>query len=441
MKTVRRILSVSIFALIVFFLCGTVSSSYGQEVVKVGAVYPLTGAMQALGKELKNAIELSVDIANGKYPELAPLLLADAKGIKIMKDGKIVPAKIEIEWGNTEGKIETGASEVMRLVRNRKVVAILGCWQSAVTRAAATAAAREQVPIVTQSSAPDLVNSKVMGESLKWLFRPTGGLDEYVEVAFLFLEAVQAKKGLKAETIALIGEDTLSGKQTLGMAKEYIKTKYNHYKIVTDISYPHETSDLVAEVLTLKKANPDVVFASPYLSDSILMTKTFEELQFNPKLGYYFEGSSVVESQYVNVVGKQAEFFLSRGMYNSDMSARKPSIGRIEDVYFKRHGTHMNDNSARAMVKALVLFDAINRAKSDKPDEIRKALLETNIQEAQTNTIYGVKFNPVTHDNLLTRSGIIVQQLRNQVWRTVYPWDFASIDLVWPVPKWSERMK
>ena len=439
MRLEGRCFTRKVWGLVIIIILSFTFSAYGQEVIKVGVVYPLTGGLQATGKELKNAIELSVDIANGKHPELAPLLLADAKGIRIMKGGKLAPATIAVEWGNTEGKVESGAAEVTRLVRSRGGVAILGCWQSAVTRAAVTAAAREQVPLLTQSVAPELTNPSVMGESLKWFFRPNPTTFDFTELFFRFLEAAQTKKGVKAETIALIFENTLYGKQQSDVAKEMVETKYKQYKIVATIGYPHETSDVVAEVLSLKKANPDVVYGMPYISDAILFTKTFRELNFNPKCGYFFDNAGVVEPQYLESVGKEAEFFLSRGIYNADLRTRKPSLGKIEDLYFKRYGTHMSDNSARAMLKALVLFDAINRAQSDKPDDIRKALLETDIPEAKTNMVFGVKFDPTSHQNIRTQGMGIVQQVRDKVMRVVYPWDFASVDLVWPARPWSEK--
>ena len=437
MKGFKKVLMV--MAGILATLCLGVGVIFAQEVIKVGAVYPLTGALQATGKELKNAIELSAEIANGKHPDLAPLVLADAKGIRIMKDGKLIPATVEIEWGNKEGKIETGAAEVTRLVRSRGVVAILGCWQSAVTRAAATSAAREQVPILTQSVAPELTDPKVMGEALAWFFRPNPSTFDLTELFYRFLVDATAKTKVKTETIALMFENTLYGKQQSDVAKGMAETKYKQFKVVASVGYTHETSDVIAEVLTLKRANPDVVYGMPYISDAILFTKTFREVGFNPKSGYFFDDAGVVEPQYLDTVGKEAEGFLSRGIYNADLRTRKPSLGKIEDLYHKRYGTTMTDNSARSMLKALVLFEAINRAKSAKPDDIRKALLETDIPEAKTNMVYGVKFDPSTHQNVRTQGVGIVQQVRNKVYRVVYPFDFASVDLVWPVPTWDQK--
>ncbi len=429
----RRILTVGLVILL-----ATISlwrASYGQEVVKVGVIFPLTGALEATGRELKNAIEMSVDICNNKYPELAPLLLAETEGVKVKRGGKVVNAKIVIEWGNSEGKVETGAAEVSRLVRDRGVVAILGCWQSAVTRAAATAASREGVPLLTQSVALELTNPAVMGESLKWFFRPNPAAIDLIEVMFKFLDATQEKKKDKLKNIAIFHENTLYGKDNAKTATALIQGKYKHYNLVATVPYPNKTSDVVAEVLALKNAKPDVVYnVGPYISDAILFTKTFKEQGFYAK-GFLWDDAGTVTPDYLKSVGKEAEGFFTRMIYNVDLRAKKPLIGKIDDLYKKRYGANMDDNSARAMLKALVLFEAINRAQSDKPEDIRKALLEADIPEAKTNMIFGVKFDPATHQNVRTTGLALVGQARGGQWRVAYPWDFASVDLVWPNPK------
>jgi len=417
MKSFRKNLLVCICTLMAISLWGAIPYSYGQEVVKVGAIFPLTGALEATGRTLKNAIEMSVDICNNKYPELAPLLLAETEGVKVKRGEKVVNAKIAIEWGNSEGKVETGAAEVSRLVRNRGVVAILGCWQSAVTRAAATAASREEVPLLTQSVALDLTNPAVMGESLKWFFRPNPAAIDLIEVMFKFLDTIQEKKKDKLKNIAIFHENTLYGKDNAKTATALIQEKYKHYNLVATVPYPNKTSDVVAEVLALKNAKPDVVYnVGPYISDAILFTKTFKEQGFYAK-GFLWDDAGVVTPDYLKSVGKEAEGFFTRMIYNVDLRVKK------------------DDNSARAMLKALVLFEAINRAQSDKPEDIRKALLEADIPEAKTNMIFGVKFDPATHQNVRTTGLALVGQARGGQWRVAYPWDFASVDLVWPNPK------
>lgn len=435
MERNKRIMTIVMVAAALFNLPGGFTYAHGEEVVKIGAIFPLTGALEATGRELKNAIEMSADICNNKYPELAPLLMAETEGVKIKRGGKVVNAKIAIEWGNSEGKVETGAAEVSRLVRDKGAVAILGAWQSAVTRAAATAAAREGVPLLTQSVALDLTRPEVMGDSLKWFFRPNPGAIDLIEVIFRFLGSIQEKKNDKIKNIAIFHENTLYGKDNAKTATTLLQEKYKQYNLVATIPYPNKTSDVVAEVLALKNAKPDVVYnVGPYISDAILFTKTFKEQGFWAK-GFLWDDAGTVTPDYLKSVGKEAEGYFTRMIYNVDLRAKKSLIGKIDDLYKKRYGSNMDDNSARAMLKALVLFEAINRAQSDKPDDIRLALLATDIPEAKTNMIFGVKFDPATHENVRTAGLALVGQARGGQWRVVYPWHFASVEVVWPNPK------
>jgi branched-chain amino acid transport system substrate-binding protein len=49
----------------------------------------------------------------------------------------------------------------------------------------------------------------------------------------------------------------------------------------------------------------------------------------------------------------------------------------------------------------------------------------------------GVKFDPKTHENILAK-GIIVQ-IQEGEYRTVWPSNLATKDVVWPMPKWDKR--
>jgi branched-chain amino acid transport system substrate-binding protein len=49
----------------------------------------------------------------------------------------------------------------------------------------------------------------------------------------------------------------------------------------------------------------------------------------------------------------------------------------------------------------------------------------------------GIKFDPTTHQNILG-AGIIVQ-IQDGEYKTVWPFDLASAELIWPMPKWDER--
>jgi branched-chain amino acid transport system substrate-binding protein len=97
----------------------------------------------------------------------------------------------------------------------------------------------------------------------------------------------------------------------------------------------------------------------------------------------------------------------------------------------------MDGSSSRAFTAVIVLADAINRAGSTDPAKIQKALQETNIKGDQLIMPWdGVKFD-ATGQNTLGK-GIIVQ-VQNGEYVTVWPFNLATKDVVWPFPKWDKR--
>ena len=110
----------------------------------------------------------------------------------------------------------------------------------------------------------------------------------------------------------------------------------------------------------------------------------------------------------------------------------------ISDLYYKKYGEFLDGTTARALQGFMVLVDAINRAGSVKPEAIQKALIETDLGP---NDIFmpwkGVKFDPKTQQN--TKVFGIIVQYQNMTPVTVWPFDLASADLVWPLPTWKDR--
>ncbi len=101
----------------------------------------------------------------------------------------------------------------------------------------------------------------------------------------------------------------------------------------------------------------------------------------------------------------------------------------------------MSENAARSFMAPFVLADALNRAKTTEAEAVVKALLETNIPGSQV--IYpwkGIKFDPKSHQNIYAQ-GTLVQILPGspQEYVTVWPFDSAAKNVVWPFPNWKGR--
>ncbi|HDN81052.1 MAG TPA: branched-chain amino acid ABC transporter substrate-binding protein [Chloroflexi bacterium] len=395
-----------------------------KEIV-IGAIYPLSGALAPTGELLRAGVELAEEIINGKYPDLN-IPLAAEEGLP-----NLGGAKIKVIFADHEASPEKGMSEAERLITEEKVVALIGCYNSSVTATASEVAERYKIPFVNGSSTSPVLHTR----GLKYFFRTTPHDQTFAENFFQFLKDLKEEKGIEVKKIALVYEDTLWGSD-VGKAEKELAEKYG-YEVVADITYKHKTSEVTSEVLKLKGANPDVVMMASYISDAILYQKTFKEMDFNPPAILAMDAGHS-DPSFVGTLGDDANYVLSREVWALDLAGRKPMVKTINDMFKERTGKNMDGGSARTFTALIVLADAINRAGSTDPEAIRKALAETDISSDRLIMPWeGIKFDPETGQNPLGR-GIIVQ-IQNQKYVTVWPFDLAAAEVIWPMPKWSER--
>ncbi len=393
-----------------------------QEVL-VGAIYPLTGGLAATGEDLKAGIELAVEIVNGEYPDLN-LPLAKEAGLP-----NLGGAKIKVIFGDHEASAEKGMSEAERLITEEKVVALVGCYNSSVTLTASQAAERLGIPFLNPESTSPMLTER----SFKYFFRTTPHDRGLAENFFKFLDWLKGK-GFEVKKVAILNENTLWGTDVATLETEYAK-QYG-YELVESVAYSKDATDLTSEVQKLKASGADVVLQASYISDAILSMKTYKDLDYNPQ-GILAMDAGFIDSEFVETLGADADYIVSREVWTLDLANVKPMITAVNELYKQRYGRNMEGNSARAFTGMLTLADAINRAGSTEPEAIQKALLETDIPADMTIMPWGVKFDPISHQNILG-TGIIVQ-VQDGNYYTVWPPEVASKEIIWPMPKWGER--
>ena len=401
-----------------------VSRAFAQgKTIKIGAVYPLTGNLASTGLDCKRGVELAVEIINGKYDLNLPL--ARTEGIPGLGG-----ARLEVVWADTKGEPKNGQAEAERVITQDQVVGVIGAYQSSVTKTASQATERLKVPYVcSDSSSPTLTE-----RGLRYFFRvsPHDGIFSHDQ--FRFLKDLEAQKKQKVQTLGVLYENTEFGsnvgKEELKYAQEY------GYKVVADISYTNNATDVTSEVGRLIKANPDVLLHASYITDAILFTKTFKEMGFNPKGMLTMAG--YIEPGYLPAVKADGNFIIVRSTFALDLAKKKPLVGQVADLFKKKFGIEMSENAARSFMAPFVLAEAISRAKSTEAEAIVKALRDTNIPGDQV--IYpwkGIQFDPKTQQNVHATGTLV--QIQDQQYVTVWPFESAAKDVVWPFPAWKSR--
>ena len=398
-----------------------------KEVV-IGVLYPLSGPVAQVGIDSVTAAKLAAEIINAGGSTLN-LPLGKTPGLPGLGG-----AKIRLVIVDHQGKPDVGQAEAERLITQEKVHALFGAYFSSVTATASQVAERYGMSYLNaESSSPGLTE-----RGFKWFFR-TSPHDGHFSVAmFDFMKDLEKRRGVKIKTLGLMHEDTLFGADSAKVQEELAK-KYG-YDVVVKMAYRAKTTNLDAEVGKLKAANPDVFLPTSYTSDAILFVKTAKNLDYNPKL-LVAQNAGWTDPTFLTEMGKDAEGHITRAPFGLDMAAKKPMIRQVNELFKKMKdntsGRDISDVPARVFTGFFVLADAINRAKSVGPEEIRRALVATNIPPEQLIMPWsGVKF-----DDKGQNTGVraILMQVQKGAYATVYPFELAAANVICTLPGWKVR--
>ena len=404
---------------------GLAASVHAQQEIRIGVIYPLTGPAASVGGELRDALELAADIINNGAKGVPGLPFSAGGGLPNLKG-----AKIKLVFADHQGNPQTGASEAERLISQEKVVALVGSYFSNVTATASQVAERYGVPFLN----PESSSATLTQRGFKWFFRTTPHDDLFVHNFFDFLKELEAKKKMKIGTIATFNENTLWGNETTKLEAKLAPD--NGYNIVKQVTYPAKSTQLTSEVQTLKAAAPSLVMQSSYLGDALLSMKTYKELGFSPDM-ILANNAGFTDTEFIRTLGKDAEYVITREVWALDLATKNPLIREVNALFNARTKSNFTGNSSRTFTGLMVIADAINRAGSTEPEAIRKALVATDIPASALIMPWGgVKFDQ-SGQNTLGR-GILVQ-IVGGTYHTVYPFNLATQDVIWPMPKWDQR--
>jgi len=392
-----------------------------EEVVKIGAIYPLSGNSASAGNYEKMAMELGADLVNRGDPELAKILpLAKGGGLSGLKG-----AKIQMVFADNQGTPAAGQNQTLRLITEEKVAAVIGAYQSGITLTASAVAEKYGIPFLN----PESVAANLTERGFKWFFRVTPVAADFAKAYSEFLKEQKAA-GRKVDSIALVHENTEYGNSVASViANVFAKDGLN---ISMKVAYSANSTDVQPQVLQLKEKNPDATIFISYTSDAILYAKTMKEQNWKPAILIADDGG-FNDPAFVKAMGSVCEGLVSRSVF---ASGKPGSVAAICDALYKKKtgGDGLDDVSARALQGFLVMADAINRAGSTDPAKIQAALRATDLKPDQLVAGYdGVKFDD-KGQNILAST--LVTQLRNSQYVSVWPKSRATHELILPYKGW-----
>ena len=391
-------------------------------IVKIGAIYPLTGPNAPIGISIKQALTLAEEIINSHYDLQIPLALST--GLPSLGN-----RKIKLIWADSMGDPVTGREEAKRLIEQEGVVALIGSYQSSVTAMASLMAESKEIPFLNPESSAHILTER----GFKWFFR-TGPTDITFTQLFFDMFAFLQEQGEEISKIAILSEDSITGVSETELEINFIRCL--GYKLSALEMYTNPVTTLKAELLLIRNTCPQVILGGQFLQDAILTIQTMK------KMGYYPDGLVVQDAGYVaqgflEAVGSDANYIISRASWALGLGRVKPLVIKVNNLYRASYGEDMNETNARSFTGLLVLADAINRAGSTDSFAIRDALHHTFISGDKLIMPWaGVRFDRCGQ-NILA-SGLLVQIL-NQIYKIVWPQKLAEAKIVWPALAWKDR--
>ena len=384
--------------------------------VLIGAVYQMSGASAQVGVDAQHAFDTALDVINNVHDLDLPL--AKTAGLPGLGG-----AKVRVIVADHQGDPQKGRAEAERLITREKVAALIGSYQSAVAVTISQTAERYQVPFISaDNSSPSLHR-----QGLKFYFRAGAHDEMFSKAMFDFFDALR-QKGHKLETLALFHEDTIFGTDSANAQQKLAEER--GYKIVTNIKYRANSPSLTAEVQQLKSADADVLMPSSYTTDGILLVKTMGELGYRPK-AMVAQDAGFSEKALYDAVGDKIEGVISRASFSLDLAAKRPSVGKINELFKAQSGKDLNDLTSREFMGLLILADGIDRAKSTDGEKIREALAATDIPGERTIMPWKrVKFGPDGQN--LDADPVLLQWVGGK-FVTIFPQSAAIAEAKWPM--------
>jgi branched-chain amino acid transport system substrate-binding protein len=413
----KRLTVLLLIALFVISSVGCEESSAATKApakddILIGAIYPLTGDVAAIGQNVKRGIDFAVEEINSK--------------------GGINGQNIKIVWGDSQGDPKVGMSEAERLITRENVVAMLGAYQSAVTEVVSQIAEKYQTPLLTAISTANVLTTR----GYKHFFRMAPTNMTFLKSMIDYLVDMGKRVDGGVKTIAVVADNTLLGQETLEWAKFWAKE--NNLQVVGEVLYTKGAPDLTSEVLALKKANPDALVADSYISDAILLTKTMGEQAYKPKL-MVCKATGFIDPTFIKNVGGLANGISTATEWAPDMIKGQD----INAAFKAKYGVDMNGHSANAYTATWILKTAIEQADSVTKDKIREALTNVRIEKKFPNgpevilpydviEFVDVEIKGVMHTNLNNNAITTVAQIQDGVYKTVWPFDVTTNTVEYP---------
>lgn len=359
----------------------TASLAVAAPTIKIGALFAVTGPAAFLGEPERNTAQMVVD--------------------EINKAGGVKGHKLELVSYDTGGDATKAVQLATKLIKNDKVVAIVGPSTTGESMALIPVVEKEQIPLISCAA-----GIKITEPVKKWVFKTAQ--NDSLAVGRIY-EHLQSQKITRIAIITVSDGFGSSGREQLkGQASKY------GIQIVADDTYGPKDTDMTAQLTRIRSSQAQAVICWGTNPGPAVVARNFKQLGL--KLPLYMS-HGVSSKKFIELAGEAAEgVMLPSGrvlvadlLPNSDKQKRSlMSFVKDYQNHFKSEGDHFGGHAWDAV---MLLKGAIERG-GDTPAAIRSQL-EATRHFAGIGGIFN--YSPEDHSGL-AKDAFVLVEIKQKDW-------------------------
>ncbi len=352
--------------------------------IKIGALFSVTGPPSFLGEPERNTAKMEVDEINAK--------------------GGINGKKIELIVYDTTGDATKAVQAANRLIKEDKVVAIIGPSTTGESMAVLPVAEKEQIPLISCAA-----GSKITDPVKKWVFKTAQ--NDGLAVAKIY-EYLNKKKISKIAIITVSDGFGSSGREQLKVNA----AKFG-IQIVEDSTFGPKDTDMTAQLTKIRGSQAQAIICWGTNPGPAMIAKNVKQLGIKLPL---FMSHGVSSKKFIELAGDAADgiilpsgrVIVSDVLPSSDKQ-KKSLIAFVKDYqkHYKTEGDHFGGHAWDAV---MLLKNAIEKG-GETPSQIRDQL-------EKTQNIAGIggifNFSPTDHAGL-SKDAFVLVQIKDKDWALV----------------------
>lgn len=394
-----------------------------QETWRIGALYPLTGSLALLGNENLNGARIAVDMINEK--------------------GGVAAKKVELVQADASTP-DKAQSEAERLSSLEGLQIITGTYSSGLSYAASQVVERHGGFYWETGGIADGLTQRGFSGYFRVVFTATSNGHLAATIASSLIAPRLGKKPADL-TVLVVHEDSDYG-TSVGTAAEN-KARELGFKIAGRLPYKASTTDLAPLVLRMRAGGANIVIASSYANDALLIQRQMKQLGVNVD-AFIGTGGIYGLPSFGEAIGPAIN-----GIFDTEGSAlispaslsdeARMLLAEFQKRFEASHGKPPSYVGTQGFVGTYILLDKVLReVASTDPTKLKAAALALDIPMGGTSLGWGIKFarpgSEMQGQN--ERAFPVAQQWQNGKLVVVAPLNLKTADPVLvPLPAWDKR--